>query len=300
MNCQEFENSIEVFARGALADARERAGALAHEESCAACAARLADERALSSGLRALASGMKGAEASAVVEASLLSAFRARAASDDMSKTKGAGNVVPLAGHVRAGQWSWVKTIAVASLAAAASLALFVLVRTGAVVNAPASSHEVAGGQTQLAMLEPPRDESLRTQTPDSALASSPDADEITTSSPAPVAVRDRTQQRTSFAPRARALNASYNTGGVRGGALSQTGLADESRADEITTEFIPLMQGRQYAQSEEGHLVRVELPRSALASFGLPVSAESSGGRVKADVLLGEDGIARAIRFVR
>jgi hypothetical protein len=31
-----------------------------------------------------------------------------------------------------------------------------------------------------------------------------------------------------------------------------------------------------------------------------LPVNAENSDERVKADVLLGEDGIARAIRFVR
>jgi len=45
---------------------------------------------------------------------------------------------------------------------------------------------------------------------------------------------------------------------------------------------------------------VRVELPRSALASFGMPVGAEPAGGRVKADVLLGEDGVARAIRFIR
>ena len=54
------------------------------------------------------------------------------------------------------------------------------------------------------------------------------------------------------------------------------------------------------YTQAEEGHLVRVELPRSALASFGLPVNAEATGDRVKADVLMGQDGIARAIRFVR
>jgi hypothetical protein len=299
MNCQEFENSIEVLAHGALMDARERAGASAHEESCAACAARLADERALSSGLRALASGMKDAEAAGAVEATLLAAFRARAASDDPSKTKGAVNVVTLACHVGARQWSLMKTLAVASMAAAASLALFVLVHTGAGLSAPGTAHEDVGGGTQLTMLEPPHDEPVKATTPDTALTASPDTDEITTSSPAPVAVKDKTQ-RASFAPRVRAVNASYNTSGARGVALSQTGLADESRAEEITTEFIPLMQGRQYAQSEEGHLVRIELPRSALASFGLPVSAETAGGRVKADVLLGEDGIARAIRFVR
>ena len=99
---------------------------------------------------------------------------------------------------------------------------------------------------------------------------------------------------RSSFTPRPRATNASYSTGGGRP-AAAQPGA--DARAQEIATEFIPLGQ---YAQTEEGHLVRVELPRSALASFGLPVNAEAAGGRVKADVLLGEDGTARAIRFIR
>ena len=58
MNCLEFEGQVEILARGTLADARTRAAAEAHSESCAACAARLAVVRALSVGLRALAAGM--------------------------------------------------------------------------------------------------------------------------------------------------------------------------------------------------------------------------------------------------
>jgi hypothetical protein len=42
-----------------------------------------------------------------------------------------------------------------------------------------------------------------------------------------------------------------------------------------------------------------VELPRSALLSFGLPVDPDRASERVKADVLVGGDGVARAIRFV-
>jgi hypothetical protein len=49
----------------------------------------------------------------------------------------------------------------------------------------------------------------------------------------------------------------------------------------------------------EEGLVVRVELPRSALVSFGLPMNMERADERIKADVLLGNDGLARAIRFV-
>jgi hypothetical protein len=70
--------------------------------------------------------------------------------------------------------------------------------------------------------------------------------------------------------------------------------------SDEITTEFLPISYGSNLSQLDDGQVVRVELPRSALQSFGLPVNAERAGERVKADVLLGHDGVARAIRFVR
>ena len=48
------------------------------------------------------------------------------------------------------------------------------------------------------------------------------------------------------------------------------------------------------------GQIVRVELPRSALANFGLPVNMDRSNEKVKADVLFGVDGLAHAIRFIQ
>ncbi|MDQ3687901.1 MAG: hypothetical protein M3430_20175, partial [Acidobacteriota bacterium] len=70
--------------------------------------------------------------------------------------------------------------------------------------------------------------------------------------------------------------------------------------ADDIVTEYMPLTGGGSLSGMEGGQIVRVEVPRSALASFGLPMNAERAGERVKADVVLGYDGVARAIRFVR
>lgn len=49
----------------------------------------------------------------------------------------------------------------------------------------------------------------------------------------------------------------------------------------------------------EAGQLVRISLPRSAMRVAGLPVREDELDGRVQADVLVGEDGVARAIRFV-
>jgi hypothetical protein len=301
MNCLEFESRLELLARGGLADARRRAEAEAHAEACAPCAAQLADERALSTGLRALAEGMKGATATARTEAALLAAFRVRAASPPAESSGGAAaasNVAAISGHAPARRWSWAKTVAVASLAAAASLAFFVLVRPGAPVNAPATREESAAAP-QKKMIEPPpgNDGSGHPSISEAVAVNGKDLEEVAPPAPAPEGPRGYTP-RAGFAPRVRAVPAAYVAGNR--GSLAQP--ANEAAAQEVATEFIPLSQAGPYTQAEEGHLVRVELPRSALASFGLPVNAEAAaaGGRVKADVLLGQDGIARAIRFVR
>lgn len=325
MNCQEFESRLDVLARGALADARDLGAAARHEKACAACAARLADERALSTGLRALASGMKGVEAPAGAETALLAAFRARAAASsagsdkDLSRattatatttnmtatttnttatatnTAATGNVVPLTSRAASRRWSWVKTAAAASMAAAASVALFALVRPGAQVDAPRAA------APQAAMIEPPpgaiggQRGSRPSEVAASVTAGAAAGVEQSTA-PAHFETDDRPTRATS-APRARALNASHVAGR---GRTSPVRPAAAAAAQEVATDFIPLVQGAQYAHAEESQLVRVELPRTALASFGLPVDDAGAAGRVKADVLLGEDGVARAIRFVR
>jgi hypothetical protein len=46
--------------------------------------------------------------------------------------------------------------------------------------------------------------------------------------------------------------------------------------------------------------MLRVELPGSALREAGFPVDFETAQTSVIADVVLGQDGLARAIRFVR
>jgi hypothetical protein len=49
----------------------------------------------------------------------------------------------------------------------------------------------------------------------------------------------------------------------------------------------------------ESGHIVRVELPAAMLPAYGLEVVPDSQSGMVEADVLVGQDGQPRAIRFV-
>jgi len=68
----------------------------------------------------------------------------------------------------------------------------------------------------------------------------------------------------------------------------------------EIATDFIPLSYMSAANLQDGGQIVRVELPRSALAKFGLPVNMDRYNEKVKADVLFGVDGLAHAIRFVQ
>ena len=69
---------------------------------------------------------------------------------------------------------------------------------------------------------------------------------------------------------------------------------------NEIATDFIPIGYMSAANLQDGGQIVRVQLPRSALANFGLPVNMDRYNERVKADVLLGVDGRAHAIRFVQ
>ncbi|HEX3560710.1 MAG TPA: hypothetical protein VHU19_16010 [Pyrinomonadaceae bacterium] len=333
MNCQDFENGIDSLARGALVDTGTREEASAHAEACTRCALRLADERALNEGLRALASKLKTAEAPASVESALLAAMRARAAAEVITESErvsrvlggngarvrsthaqGArhGNVSTLAERAVARHWSWPKTVAAAALAAAAALTLFMLIPPGMSVPAPGKSSEVnaaTAGQDEQSIA---RKDAARTPPPFERATSMPDGEVSPPFTPARAGKEVGRQAwneagRSLRAPlftratnRAVAVEAKFGTVGARGGSESRRGHVEGESSEEIATDFIPLMQGGRFTQAEGGRLIRIELPRSALASFGLPVNAEAAGGRVKADVLLGDDGLARAIRFVR
>jgi hypothetical protein len=62
---------------------------------------------------------------------------------------------------------------------------------------------------------------------------------------------------------------------------------------------FISLPNAATLAPYEEVNLVRVEVPRSAMMAVGLVVSEERALERVQADVMLGADGLPRAVRFL-
>jgi len=64
--------------------------------------------------------------------------------------------------------------------------------------------------------------------------------------------------------------------------------------------DFIALPYAPPFQQGDRAQVYRVQVPQASLAVFGVPIRGDRVSERVNADVVLGEDGIVRAIRFVQ
>jgi hypothetical protein len=277
MNCRNFEAIITELARGQMLEARAREDALAHMEVCKHCATRFADEQTLTAGLRAVAASASLVEMPERVEAALLTAFRQDATTTSTGRDAFAGAKTP--------RWSpWSIAAAATILVVSAFAALQFLINTNGSMRQQASSAQ-------------------------SKPHASPTVEEATGRvesevQPGPAA-ENQDQTLTSTPALPRPLDRRHNLiheAGMRNGRIppSKSLETPANTNEEIATDFLPLTYGSDLTQLDNGQVVRVELPRSVLQSFGIPINAERAGERVKADVLLGHDGVARAIRFIR
>jgi hypothetical protein len=69
--------------------------------------------------------------------------------------------------------------------------------------------------------------------------------------------------------------------------------------SDETAMNFYELPEARELPPVENATVVRVELPMSSLRSIGFQINEARANEAVQADVLLGQDGLARGVRFV-
>ncbi len=272
MNCKDFEAVVNDLARASVIDAAARKAGLEHAESCELCAAMLQDERALTSGLRALGASFSEACAPARTETALLSAFRAGSAA------------IPVSNLLSSKSWKSARWF----VGAAAAAAAFVLMMTSVLPLIQRTNERQKSEAGIIAKTSPTEFERL------------PDVPAVNTSHALPI------EPESSRSPLVR--DVSGITQRMRRNprtwpsAMNERASLDEAinQDQELTTDFIPLNYDAAIAPPDRGRVVRVELPRSALAAFGLPVNIDRANERVKADVVLGEDGLARAIRFVR
>ena len=70
--------------------------------------------------------------------------------------------------------------------------------------------------------------------------------------------------------------------------------------ADETASGFYPLPDADALPPVESALVVRVQLPMASLELIGFPITQDSASERVEADVLLGQDGLARGVRLVQ
>ncbi len=287
MNCQLFETVVIDLARSSVTDAAARESGLNHAETCAKCATRLAGERALTIGLRSVAANVETNVPSPRLEAALLAAFRGQ---KEVSAPQ--ANLYALTPRTSRRQ--------VYAIAAAVVVAVFVGLIGINVLRSSRSHHvEQAGnaGSTKKPLtsgLAPESAERVPTMQ-EVATINRGDEDEVEDRLP-PRTIR-RTGRDSSRVGGARQSNTGVQMLPVSRGASANM---NEEDIGDVATEFLPLIGEDSFNSADGAQVVRVEMPRLALASFGLPVNTDVAGGRVKADVVLGHDGVARAIRFVR
>jgi hypothetical protein len=73
--------------------------------------------------------------------------------------------------------------------------------------------------------------------------------------------------------------------------------LRNATESKEVKTDFIALS----YAPApESGQILKVKVPRSMMVLLGVTDNTENASELVKAEILMGNDGLARAIRFIQ
>jgi hypothetical protein len=265
MKCERFQVIAGKLARNDIMEADERARALAHAASCEGCAEALTLQNRLSEGFRSLAQETRAVQAPSTVEGKLRAAFRERTRVASVPATA-----------TRRRFW-------ISAAAAVLLLAVGILGWRWYVPSAPQTT-EQASSQNAAGKTAPPQPE----MSP--VVAVGPTQPPRPSTSLMSRRFQSRKHSTIQAQPR---LDAKRVT--------TEPSLpATTHETKEITTAFVPLGYGSALDLQDGGQMVRVELPRSALARFGLPMNINRADEKIKADVLVSADGLARAIRFVQ
>jgi hypothetical protein len=265
MNCEKAQTVAADLARNEIMDANERTDALAHISECDRCRQELNDQHVLSEGLRGVADQMTALRTPAEIEVRLLAAFRAQTHVRSISRAPA--------------RWRyWVSAAAAVLL-----LAIGLLVWRWQAVNVRRQPAQASGKESAA-----PPSQITKQETLAAAGVQSP-APTLPISTP-----------RESLPRRHRPSSQLAKGGNVKTPtAESAAAPPGDAEITEVATDFVPIGYGSAADLQYGGQLVRVELPRSVLARFGLPVNMNRADETVKADLLVGADGLARAIRFV-
>jgi hypothetical protein len=269
MNCADFQKLVPELVRHLPMLARQREEALEHLSGCPACASRWAREEELMAGLARLREESLPLPSPAIEER-LATALRQQAsarAKPQLGKTR----FFPL----QSGSWR-PSLFRVAALIPLALAALFFWNGKKDPMQEPQSSR----------------------QTPTPATVQQP-----TTISPQVLALNQTplpaaAGKRNPAASRAQGRTRSKPAG--QAPTTPKTATLSPPDIRESLTDFLVVTPIDETYPSEYRQAVRVKLPRSAMARFGLPVNMERWDEPVQADVVLNQQGMIQAVRFVK
>ncbi|HJQ31710.1 MAG TPA: hypothetical protein VJ866_06020 [Pyrinomonadaceae bacterium] len=290
MNCRDFNNVVNELADGRLMEAAAREAGLGHASECVDCAAQLMDARGTSAALH-IAARADVEEAPARVKETLLNAFAERLRESMEQPAPVAERppvVVELPARRALRRWD-------AATVAAAAAVLLIL---GSAYLLRESRRASQPSQMEAALPAPAvsPENVVGPETPDKNKgASVPTIPQDASTNAAANPPIKRTTPLAHKAPRVENVAAKLKSetaarnsaGSMRKGAGSNGG------------EYLPLTYLAGATAMESGTVVRVEMSRAALISLGVPLSAERTDETFKADVVIGDDGVARAIRLV-
>jgi hypothetical protein len=287
MTCKEFESLLHDFEfGGAELQSQVQQAGLTHAAHCPRCAARLADERSLAAGFRGLVLIAEGQKALPGLESKLLEAFRQKhGTSESEEQGTGSPGLIRSPNPDRARRRSLIPEGRI--LAAAAVMLLGVL------------SYLFIRGRTEAPRPPDPVPQAARPAPASPPVLVKKNSDSGLTEASVSSRRVDKPLRRADRVVRQKATLKSQSSSAVNTFPRAPAEPQGDDDA-EVRTEFLPWMAVRPMSADEHGQLVRVRLPRSALQTFGLPVNMERFREPVQADVLIGEDGRALAVRFVR
>lgn len=81
--------------------------------------------------------------------------------------------------------------------------------------------------------------------------------------------------------------------------ARGPAGVGLAAPGDDDEQAFIALESAERIAEEADPQMLATDLPRTALAQLGLPLSPENAGDMVRAELLVGADGSPLALRLV-
>ncbi|HEY6402193.1 MAG TPA: hypothetical protein VI479_12330 [Blastocatellia bacterium] len=265
MFCHDFEKIAGDLAAGHLMEAGKRERALRHASECPACALRLKAERTLEAGLLALGEGADDREAPPHLKTALRAAFDRQVKTPTGAPVAPVAPIAPVSTSVLARQ----RDSARRWVAAAAAV---ILIAAGvALMSRTAPPNQKA----EISIAEKPAQQEQApqpvTESVDQGLKTETDVAEKKSSG------RRAHRRAANFAPN----------------------FDDMALNNESVTDYIPLTYLADATAVESGMVLRVELPPSALITMGLQAPVERTDSPVKADLIVGDDGVARAVRFV-